>query len=551
MPVLLLLLGLTISPGLRAQTFNSGGTAALGDFLNPSTVAVPATSPTDTCDYSTMKIDMNLGVVKVTPVNSASVACVSVAEQTYPLSLVFSATTLPSSFPDGVFEVSNFTLQSSQVGTRAARGVTLNFLSNADNTPVFIRATGDATINAGNAIALNGVVGTTESGTGGSIRGRGELGGPGGYRGGDGGNGGIAPTPGGRGFGPGGGAGGGIGGAGAGAQLLTTGTTIAGTPIPAGNDLLLMLRGGSGGGGNGGFQNGTASDGGGGGGGAILIAASATITVNGAINADGAIGGCCHGGSSSRGGGGSGGVIRLVAASIVGSGSLTVSGGGIGFSAAFVGANGIVRLEALSLGFTGSVTSNSFQYATSPGQVVLPSEVPAFIRFSSITDSDNPANTVTADAAAQTRIGRTGFVSSPDVTMPNASGTPNSVIVDFVVGPNTTAKPFPSGKTVTLVVGPVETSLGSPATYTASVTCPSPPADCTATFTGVTLPRGLSAMTAFTVVDLGADGQLARLFPKEYEGEEIESVRIETNGSDSTYVLIARSGKEFPYKPGR
>ncbi|MBI1956290.1 MAG: hypothetical protein HYS38_07830, partial [Acidobacteria bacterium] len=35
---LIILLALAFSPRLRAQTYNSGGTGALGDFINPLTV---------------------------------------------------------------------------------------------------------------------------------------------------------------------------------------------------------------------------------------------------------------------------------------------------------------------------------------------------------------------------------------------------------------------------------------------------------------------------------------------------------------------------------
>jgi len=86
--------------------------------------------------------------------------------------------------------------------------------------------------------------------------------------------------------------------------------------------------------------------------------------------------------------------------------------------------------------------------------------------------------------------------------------------------------------------------------YTAvAFVCPSPGSgNCAATVTGVSLPLGFSNMSAFTVVNLNSSGQLARLFPKMMNGEEIESVKLETTGSDTKYTLIAKSGKEFPYQ---
>ena len=191
--------------GLSAQA-GLGGSGALGDFSNPLTVGVPASGPTEQCDYSTMKIDMILGKVIVTPANNATTVCVSQADQEYPLTLVFSGASLPASFPDGVFEVADFTLQLSQVGARAARAVTLEFLRNADNTPVMIRSNGatGVTISTGTTLNLNGKDGGDVSGTGGIVRGAGGKGGPGGYQGGDGGNGGVTPTRGMSGYGPGG-----------------------------------------------------------------------------------------------------------------------------------------------------------------------------------------------------------------------------------------------------------------------------------------------------------------------------------------------------------
>jgi hypothetical protein len=186
-------------------------------------------------------------------------------------------------------------------------GVTVRFIRNAANTPVYLLATG--AINIAGIIRVDGELGTATTGG---------RGGPGGF---DGGLAGIAGSIPGDGLGP---------GAGRGALVSTnSGRGIygvnLGTNHPAlqrrirpgadgsvyGSQLLLPLVGGSGGGGLPGL-------GGGGGGGAILIASSLAITNTGAVSARGAGGGdhC-----------GSGGAIRLVAPLIAGTGGLDVGGG--------------------------------------------------------------------------------------------------------------------------------------------------------------------------------------------------------------------------------
>ncbi|MBI4458805.1 MAG: hypothetical protein HY648_01945, partial [Acidobacteria bacterium] len=172
MPVLLLLLGLGINPGLRAQTFNSGGTGALGSFTNP--LSVLATDG-KTCTYNSIQIDMALGTVKVSPyvetngASSCNTTLVNITSQfpNFPAS---------GGFPDGVFEFTDFTLRASVAGTRTD-AVTLQFLPNANNTPVWIRATGDVTIGGSTTIDLTASGGTNRSGTGCMNPGKGGLGG--------------------------------------------------------------------------------------------------------------------------------------------------------------------------------------------------------------------------------------------------------------------------------------------------------------------------------------------------------------------------------------
>jgi hypothetical protein len=241
-------------------------------------------------------------------------------------------------------------------------------------------------------------------------------------------------------------------------------------------------------------------------------------------------------------------VIRLVSKTIAGGGPLDVDS-----ICCNDADSGIIRLEAFTIPFTGSLTGN-LAAASAPGQVVMPTAPTAFLHFLAVTDSGTPANTIAVPGATQAIPGRTGNIQNVDVTLPNPSGPATTVDVKLEAGPNTSLNPFPAGKSVTLVVQALDAAqqLLSKAYQAVAFVCPSPGSgNCTATVTGVSLPLGFSNMSAFTVVNLNSSGQLARLFPKMYEGEEIENVRIQTDGKGTEYVLIAKSGKEFPYKPGR
>ncbi|MBI4463733.1 MAG: hypothetical protein HY647_03415, partial [Acidobacteria bacterium] len=245
---------------------------------------------------------------------------------------------------------------------------------------------------------------------------------------------------------------------------------------------------------------------------------------------------------------GSGGVIRLVSKTIAGGGVLDV-----GSICCLAANSGIIRLEAFTISYTGTLTGN-LAAASAPGQVIMPTAPPAFLHFLSVTDSSNPSNTVAVAAATQEVSGRTGNIALVDATMPNLSGPATSVSVTLEAGPNTVSNPFPTGKSATLVVQALDPAqqLLSKSYPAVAFVCPSPGGgNCTATVTGVSLPLGFSSFSAFAVVNLASSGQLARMFPTMYEGEEIESVKLETTGTDTQYKLIAKSGKEFPYQPER
>ncbi len=227
--------------------------------------------------------------------------------------------------PDGILHCTTINIPSQR---------TLSFIKNADNTPVYLLATGDVTISG--TIDLSGQS---------PIGKRGGASGPGGFDGGQGG-----PNPG-DGFGPGGGKGGyvtsgpptgqfirGGGGFGTASTRATTGGAVYG------NSLLIPLTGGSGGGG-GNHPDASSQHGGGGGGGAILIASNTKIVFSWSgyyISA--------YGGSAVTGhGGGSGGAVRLVAPEVSGN-------AGIGVGGQQEGGFGRIRVDALinSLNIVGS-----------------------------------------------------------------------------------------------------------------------------------------------------------------------------------------------------
>lgn len=264
--------------------------------------------------------------------------------------LIVDGTTSPSGTrtialpPDGVLHCTTINV---------ASGYSLVFTKNAANTPVYLLATGDATI--ASTIYIDGQM---------NMGRRGGDGGPGGFPGGQGG---VNPS---NGFGPGGGKGGWgnpnslppgrlIRGGGGYATLGSQSGT--GGPI-YGNSLLIPLLGGSGGGGAD-DSNTSAQYGGGGGGGALLIASNTKISfANGSIFAWG-------GNASNSNGAGSGGAIRLVSPTVTGDAYLYVNGGQ---EAGF----GRIRIDALRNTLNLLIT-DSASYATfGANMVVTPANLP-------------------------------------------------------------------------------------------------------------------------------------------------------------------------------
>jgi hypothetical protein len=369
-------------------------------------------------------------------------------------------------------------------------GVTVTFKKNAANTPVYILATGNITIQG--TINVNGKNAVNDAGGGKS--------GPGGFDGGTGGY--IAsPSPGGKGLGPGGGGGGSSTCAyGGGGSFGSAGATLSGTNCGAagsiyGNSELQSLTGGSGGGGA--YNN----YGGGGGGGAILIASSGTINLatGSSITANG-------GNAYSNGAGGSGGAIRLIANTLTGNGTLEAKGGS-GGAYNNIGGYGRIRLEA---------------------SIVDRTAGPVFVYYPpvSVFLTNTPTLRITSIGGVNAPESPLGSLSTPDIFLPATTTNPVTVTLN--------ASYIPVGTTVTVSVVPkfgnasnVTTTLnGVLETSTASA--------------AVTLPSGnyASVIQAYVVFTL----QTAFY----WEGEKINRVRVAANlGGESETVYITESGREI------
>ena len=415
-------------------------------------------------------------------------------------------------------------------------GVTLRFESNATNTPVVILATGNVTIDGsidvsgGNATDA-GVAGDGNLGDDGLPG----IGGPGGFAGGAGGT--ITSPAGGNGLGPGGGQGGnilgnssfGLGCAGAGAGFESLGARGGGCNNDQsigqvyGDASLQPLIGGSGGGGGYAGTN-FSGAGGGGGGGAILIASSETITVNGAIRANGGIPGDSGGPASGGvGGEGSGGAIRLVASVLSGEGIIEALDSSVSVNnnqsnqTAGRGSDGRIRLEAQTIERSSGTTP---AFAFSGPEPVFLANIPG-VRIASVAGIVTPASPSGAG----------------DVVIPET--TPNPVVIEF------TTNNVPVGNTIELTLTPqsgVSTTsvsgaiTGSDTAGTASVSVEIPDG-----------PSTLSASVTFTIA-VASNGELVEDYSRFAKGNAVEKVRIDFDpeqGSMTTF--IAKNGEEYSW----
>jgi hypothetical protein len=284
---------------------------------------------------------------------------------------------------DGIFHATTINV---------ASGVLLSFSRNAANTPIYLLAQGDVTMQGDIRVSAS---------NGSDLAGG--LSGPGGF---DGGNPGSSGSPPGDGHGPGAGRGGGTG-----------GTNLADSAGPAtylqnissyvtlqkgstyGSALLIPLAGGSGGGGSTGFPG----AGGGGGGGALLIASNTKITLGG-NNSDLFASGGFGSGNQSVTNGGSGGAIRLVAPVIISSGcNLWVNGNDS------AGA-GRIRIDTLDRSALNIDPEPAWAVSMGSMMVVFPDPLPKL-------DITNAAGTDIAEGSAPV------FVNLPFGTDPNQTVT--------------------------------------------------------------------------------------------------------------------------------
>lgn len=322
-----------------------------------------------------------------------------------------------------------------------AQGATLSFRRNPLNTPVYLLATGDVTI--------NGTIDVSGKSSAASFVGG--QGGPGGF---DGGGGGFSTLgqalPGGAGQGPGAGKSGNsqagnTAAAGAGAYGTRTEIWVDSRDgSPYGTPLLIPIFGGSGGGGVDGNKDG----GGGGGGGAILIASSTIIRINAgaSVTSRGGVGWT----PNQTGNGGSGGAIRLVAPRVFGTGSLDVRGSGFN------------SLNSGSLSGAGRVRIDSiFRYeATSPAQNNIgfnfqPSAVASVGSAMVVFPPNNPRLDIVQAAGRVIPEGNNGSVF---VELPFGSDTNQTVVVQ--------ARNFNKDIPIRVVLTP---AAGDPITYDSQI----------------------------------------------------------------------------------
>jgi hypothetical protein len=174
-----------------------------------------------------------------------------------------------------------------------------------------------------------------------------------------------------------------------------------------GNPSLLPLIGGSGGGG---YYYGT--QGGGAGGGAILIASAGTITISGAVHANGG-----NEGYNRGAGGGSGGGIRLVANALAGSGTVQC----LGANDQSYGGVGRVRVERV-------LNNNTIQVTPDPSVVPLQAGNTPLIWLPTNGPTATIVSVGTAAAPADPRASFGTY--GPDVTLPQTTNT--AVVVQTV-----------------------------------------------------------------------------------------------------------------------
>jgi len=287
--------------------------------------------------------------------------------------------------PNGIYQYTYVNIPS---------GVTVSFIPNANNTPVYWLVQSNVVING--TVNVAGLSVNTAQ----CCITQGGAAGPGGWPGGNGG------TSGGGGQGLGGGAAG-----------LRSGCSAShanpvscnGTEAAYGNDFLISLLGGSGGGG---ATDPSPGLGGGGGGGAILIATSTQIQLFGSISAVGG-NGFAYNPSSYLvySGNGSGGAVRLVASKLTGNGIINVSGGSQGQGDA---SSGFIRFDTYDNEFRGTILG---VFTQGSQFIIIP------------TSGQLPQLTVTSVGGVPVSASPTGVLSTPDAVLSSQQNNPIPVVV--------------------------------------------------------------------------------------------------------------------------
>jgi hypothetical protein len=291
-----------------------------------------------------------------------------------------------------------------------------------------------------------------------------------------------------------------------------------------GNSFVVPLLGGSGGGGG--------QGGGGGGGGAILIAANNTVSITGAVRADGADGTIGNSQSfTGGGGGGSGGTIRIVSQTISGGGQLSTSGGrGLGgYSGGYyvnTAGSGRIRLDSLTNSYNGTTTgviTRGYQPIILP-----PTNQAVALAVRSVGGS-----TVAAIPAGQS--------ASPDVIIPAAQQNPVAIVVGCTN--------IPLGSEIIVDVKPAN----GPAVRAVGLNTVGTKASSTATVQ-VQMPRGGGTIQAKAVsgIQLAAndDPNAEHLSIAQTgwtaDGERFKAVEVTAGlGTASQLVYLTESGKRY------
>ena len=340
--------------------------------------------------------------------------------------------------PNGIYQYTSVNIPN---------GVTVTFIPNAGNTPVYWLVQSNVVING--TVNLSGQPGYGRQ-TANSVQGG--LGGPGGWIGG---NGGPQAT---SGQGPGGGlTGNSTCTSGANASYATMGAASdcnLVTGATYGNQYLLPLLGGSGGGGSTAY-NGV---GGGGGGGAILIVSSATILIDGYIISSGGDSGS-SGGNYDPAGGGSGGAVRLIAAKLSGLGSISTGGGHGGYNSSNAG-YGWIRFDTYENDYGGQL-NGSF---TQGSQYII---IPAAGQL--------PQLTVTSVGGVAVSASPTGVLATPDALLSAQQNNPIPIVVSCVNLPlnsQITVSVKPANGAAVTATGSNNTGTLSSSTATVAITIP-------------------------------------------------------------------------------